>query len=111
MRDARESKVASQFKYGAVGWVENRMRLWRTHRADLAAKRQEELLAHASFAHSLLNAHHIFIHDHNVMQPRQGVLSQHAGGTHMHAPHGAAVDARTDGPVMRRSVASQSGDA
>ena len=111
MRDARESKIASQFKYGMAGWVENRMRIWRTHRADLAAKRRAELHAHVRSVHSLLNAHHIFIHDHIVLQPRQGVLSQHAGGTYMHAPHGAAVDARTDGPVMRRSVASQSGDA
>ena len=94
-----------------VGWAANRMRLWRTHRADLAARRQEELLALAHSARSLLDAHHIFIHDHIVMQPRQGVLSQHAGGTYMHAPHGAAVDARTDGPVMRRSEASQSSDA
>ena len=28
MRDERESEIASKFKYGMAGWVENRMRLW-----------------------------------------------------------------------------------
>ena len=89
MRDERESEIASKFKYGMAGWLANRQRLWRTRRADLAAERRETQLAGVRLASSLLAARHI----------------------HMHAPHGSAVDARTDGPVMRRSDASQSGDA
>ena len=89
MRDARESKIASKFKYGEAGWFENRRRLWRTRRADLAAEQREAQMARARFTASLLSAHHV----------------------HVHAPHGPAVDARTDGPVMRHSDASQSGGA
>ena len=88
MRDERESEIASKFKYGMVGWIENRMRLWRLRRADLADARRAAQIAGVRYA-AILAAHH----------------------TRMHAPHGPAVDARTDGPVMRRSDASQSGGA
>ena len=88
MRDERESEIASKFKYGMAGWAENRMRLWRMRRADLADARRAAQIAGARYA-AMLAAHH----------------------TRIHAPHGPAVDARTDGPVMRRSDASQSGGA
>ena len=73
MRDGRESEIAKKFKYGGVGWIENRMRLWRTRRADLVAERKERSAAGRRAQHTHTG------HDHQVMQPRQGVLTQLGG--------------------------------
>ena len=110
MRNERESEIASKYKLGMVGWIGNRMRLWRTRRVDRAAGRRDKtaILRTALALPPMTTS--TYIHDHYVLQPRQGVLSQHAGGLHIHAPHGPTAVDRTDGPVMRRLAASQPRD-